>query len=167
MIQVVDTDDDVWAVTGDMKLRNRVTRFRDASIVKDGMAIVYDPSEWSSIDPSMDNVWASALTDARFHSADAEVEDYDPRAGPAALVDLPWTLADTDATLMTFLTRVDSGNDNIPVQFKYEHTRAYADVPGVSIDVSFSVGGIDFVLDNASTAWDSIITAEPGEYEKE
>ncbi|EMA28053.1 hypothetical protein C446_17569 [Halobiforma nitratireducens JCM 10879] len=165
-MSLINTEDDYWMATGVMELQDRVTRIRDASIVDDACGITYDSTEWTSRDATEDNLWISASSESSGESI--EMEEYQPNVGVACAVDLPWTLSNpTTVNVQTELTRNDgTGNDDIPVYFEYEHTRAYVDSGPIDLSIGVEAKGLDvsYSFSDASKAWDDKISAEPGEH---
>lgn len=158
--------DDEWLATGIMHLKDREYSLRDAMIIEDALGIDYDSTEWTSIDPSEENVWLACNHDAGYEvMCNMTLEDYDPNLGMAVGIDLPYYSQLTDVTLnaQTVLTRNGStGNDDVPVKFEYKHTWAPTNV-GASIDIQVDLSGLQVDLTNASVLWDDHITATPGE----
>lgn len=163
MSMVEGNDADEWLATGVMTLKNRKTSLRDAAIVDDACGIVYDNSEWSSVDPSEDNVTLSCSTDAN-GSCSVSIDDYEPNRGVGVKVDLPYYLnGETTVNVQTYLTPVDSGNDDIPVKFEYDHIWTTFNT-GQYVDISVGWGALELDLTKATVLWDDHITAAPGEY---
>lgn len=150
---------DDYYVTGRCELSGYDFSIRDAPIVEDACGIVFDSSEWSALEPSEDGV---SYYDPGGHRI--EHKEYNPNYGVAATVDLSYLMPEDDHVAMTTkLTMANTGNDNIPVQFAYEHTFAYADVPlvgGVSVSLAGGVLSVSLPT-GAYTAWDEEITAAP------
>jgi len=147
---------------GHATLENRNWSFRDAAQADDACAIAFDTSEWSSIDPSEDNYWSWAWTDAT-GSVDIELNHYNANYGVNSRVDLPYGLnGKTEFGCQTYVTPADTGNGNIPVKFEHVHTGAGSSwIGNVSIGVSGGALSVSFTLPGGRKFRRAVVTAEP------
>lgn len=155
-------DDDEWLVTGTATLKGSTGLARTSWFVEDAFGITYDSSEWSSISATEDNVWLSSSINT---IRGPMFEKYPAEKGPVATIDNTSAQEETDHTIsiQTKLTRVDTGNDDIPVYFNYEHN--WANVRGSSIngfEIDIPYIEVDLGL-TGSTAWSAKLDAEAGE----
>ncbi|WP_136688926.1 hypothetical protein [Halorhabdus amylolytica] len=154
--------DDVWSAYGSIAFHDEGDppySNGTPNNVADACGIVFDSSEWSALEPSEEGV--RYFDEGEYNPIHAEHNEYNPNYGPTAKVHHEvGGPAEKTVTMRTELTRVDSGNDNIPVQFSYEHT--YALLPLGGIDVSIALGALRVDLPSgASTAWKHEATKKP------
>jgi len=167
---VINESDDDWLVTGVVTLRDNTGYARTSHFIDDACGITYDSSEWSSVDATQDNVTLYSNRDDS-SSVGIEFDQYPAEKGVSATVENVNTSTqdslDHTINIQTTLTRVDSGNDDIPVYFNYEHN--WANTWAASIDgISFSIPYIS--VDTGvfgATAWSAKLSAKPGEYVNE
>jgi len=125
----------------------------------DAFAIVFDSSEWTSPDPTSDNV--SLHAEGPYTT---DFEDYNPNYGPTATMTAQgrgWQ----DSALVAIGTELIKRNDrdDIPVKFSYQHNAATA--PRSLQDISISAGYLSVDLPfGATKVWKDAETARPSEY---
>lgn len=145
---LVHMEDDRWMASGVAVLRDRRYRLRDAAMVLDACAISYDNSEWTSPNPTADNL---GLT-ASHHTI--RYEDYSPTYGAAASVELTYNAyPDAVIGMQTELIR-RSRHPHAPVVFEYEHTYALTNDYLELVSISVGRGGLSVSLPRgAERAW--------------
>lgn len=157
-------DDDRWHAYGYVSFDEDANESSYAGVpnkVADGCGLIFDSSEWSSPDPSEDNMnYSTGGDDSRF--LDIEHEKYNPNCGPTAKVHHEMAEPiNANATMRTTLTQADTGNEDIDVQFAYEHTTSYFSATG-SVTVGIAYGALSVSLPvGASTAWRDEVTGSP------
>jgi hypothetical protein len=152
--------------TGVVTLSGNTGYLRTAHFINDVCGFTYDSSEWTSIDATQDNAILYSNRDGP--ELGIEFDQYPAEKGLSATVGNVSTSAqdslDQTINMQTRLTRVDTGNDNIPVYFNYEHNWANSDLAGIS-NISFSLPFISVSLGSLSvTAWSAKMSTEPGNY---
>ena len=166
--------DDLWLASATAVLTgNHNTLVQEGThVVEDGFGIFFDSSEWTAPDPDPATVNRSISWDGPIVPGDdgysVGIADYDPNYGVAAEVELPeqWAADDTSELVVGLqedFTRVDTGNDNVAIQSRYNHT--YGNSSTLS-SVSIGIGPIGFSVDVSygDDLWDPLyVTAKPGE----
>ena len=160
-LTVTHVGDDEWIAIGEADLSGNEGVARTSHFIDDALGITYDSSEWTSVDATRDNVYLTST------NTSIEFEEYPAEKGPTVSVENVKTgvqdTVDNTAVIQTYLTRIDTGNDDIPVYFNYEHNWANArtaSIDGISYDIPF------FSIESgisASTTWSAKLSAEPGE----
>ncbi|WP_290810452.1 hypothetical protein [Halovivax sp.] len=98
---LVNIEDDLWLASGWASLSGPVPRLRDAYLVDDACAIVFDSSEWSSPEPTEKGV---TLNDPAHHQP--KYHDFNPNYGPSATVEYDYNeYYDTTIGMQTELIR--------------------------------------------------------------
>lgn len=153
---VLYEDNDIYVASGWIFLRDVVNDIRDAAVVDDACAIVYDSSEWSSINPTEDGV---LLTDPEPHNL--EYDHYNPNHGAAAKMSLDFFYwPDSSVGMQTKLQKTNPDDSWVPVKFEYDHTWAWANNYAGSISISLAGGHLSVSLPTgSSTAWNAEATA--------
>lgn len=151
---------DVWSALGSVTFHKDEERYTRGTPnnVADGCGIIFDHAEWSALQPSDDGV---TYLDKSADYLNMVHEEYNPNYGPAAKIHHQiGSPTDDHAAMKTKLTRSNTGNGNIPVQFSYEHTYALVPRNPVSVSVSAGVLAVDLPT-GSSTAWRDETTASP------
>lgn len=144
---LVHSEDNKWLATGNAILKGLEVSIRQAYMIDDACALVYDHDKWSSPNPTEDNLWL----EAQQHSI--EMEEYNPNYGVAATVEITANNYDEATIGMQTYLENEPDNNTIPVTFEYEHT--FASTAG-DIDVSISFGAMSVTLPvnpDAKTVW--------------
>lgn len=137
--------DDLYYAFGNIIFKDRRYRLKDASVVDDGMALVWADSDWTGHQPDEDGVdyWSDNVADSVDH------EDYIPGDGVAGSVELDRDYPGGNVGMGVTIEKIRDDAD--AVQFEYEHTWAYA---SRSINVGICYGGLCVSTPlNVSTAW--------------
>lgn len=142
--------ENIYYAFGNITFNERAYSLRDASIIDDGMAIVWADSDWTGAHPDADGVqyWSGSVADSVGH------EDYIPGRGVAGSVELDRDYNGGTVGMGVKLEKIRGGADS--VQFEYEHTWALLNTPGGIGDVSIGIsyGGLSVSLPiEGSTAW--------------
>lgn len=137
--------EDLYYAFGNITFRDRYYTAKDASIVDDGMAIVWADSDWTGDQPDEDGVeyWSDNVADSVDH------EDYIPGDGVAGSVELDRDYPGGTVGMGVTIEKIRDGADS--VQFEYEHTWAYF---SNSVSVGICYGGLCVSTPtNVETAW--------------
>lgn len=159
--------DDRWKVLGKAAYNDgstasgeKETSVRLPQWAADGCGIVFDHAEWSAPTPGPEGVkYYDGSRVSINHS------EYNPNHGPAAKVRMDGQDIEPDRVMMRTELTQDSGtgNDDIDVQFAYNHTIAYPSNPGdVSVGIAYGALTVKVPF-GATKPWDGPkeVTASP------
>jgi hypothetical protein len=165
-LSVVSAGHDDWLVTGVAELKGNVGWAKTSRFINDACAITYDSNEWSSKDATQENVWLSSIGDGRKENS-IRFNQYPADKGPSAIVENIDTFSqdysDHTVTIQTKLTQINTGNDDIPVYFNYEHNWANSKFASINV-ITYNLPFISVDSGtSAATAWSAKLSAETGE----
>lgn len=171
-ISNVNVKDDIYQIMGSATLDGTTNDWSSADNVLDAMGITYDNDEWSTLDPSKDNLrlHCTSFEGDTDGAPDVEMDEYNPNNGVAASVDFKTVASIGYRTVLTMATDLQDVSRNgitpTPVKFEYQQNSATSEwAAGISIAVG--PVGLQVDLDNANKAWDKAVTAGIGERDEE
>lgn len=165
---VSNQHDNVYTVTGSIRLKGSASSSQYTSKAADAMGITYYNNDWAPVDPDSESVdYGVSYFEGSSGAPNIKDADYDPNSGVGLKVKVPTEATvgyDTNMFVETSLEdRTDSSTEATPVLFEYQQNSAYSNTIS---NVGISVGGLglDIDLSNAKKEWDDDVSAGPGEF---